>query len=64
MGGEGDSAHGLDHTTGGSPSTAGEGQGSVLVVGPEQETGASRWREDKARGVRLHRRVRALARYN
>ena len=36
-------------------------KGSVLVVGPEQERGASRWREDKARGVRLHRRVRALA---
>lgn len=32
-------------------------KGSVLVVGPEQETGASRWREDKARGVRLHRRA-------
>ena len=51
-------------TTGGSPSTAGEGQGSVLVLGPEQETEASRWREDKAHEVRLHRRVRALARYN
>lgn len=25
-----------------------------------EETGASRWREDKARSVRLHRRVRAL----
>jgi hypothetical protein len=52
-GDEGDSAHGLDHTTGKSPSTAREGW-------PEQEKGASRWREDKARSVRLHRRVRAL----
>jgi len=32
-------------------------KGSVPVVGPEQETEASRWREDKARGVRLHRRA-------
>ena len=37
--------------------TAGEGQGSVLVVGPEQETEASRWKEDKARRVRLHKRA-------
>ncbi|KAJ4967524.1 hypothetical protein NE237_019373 [Protea cynaroides] len=44
-------------TTGGSPSTAGEGQGNILVLGPEQETEASRWREDKAHEVRLHRRM-------
>ncbi|KAH7511376.1 hypothetical protein FEM48_ZijujUnG0019500 [Ziziphus jujuba var. spinosa] len=34
---------------------SGEGQGSVPLVGPEQETEASRWREDKARGGFIER---------